>query len=105
MFGRQKKLLAQAERDHVAAIERKDRASEQFRHQRHQFLGEPLNLLYPFAAGALVCASQLKNEAKGIQRIPFLNLAKLAVGVWATTERIKKIRNDRAVSTKQKALR
>lgn len=28
--------------------------------QRQQFLGEPLNLLYPYFAGMLICASQLK---------------------------------------------
>ncbi|MFK8083328.1 MAG: hypothetical protein AB8B97_23870 [Granulosicoccus sp.] len=92
MFSRQKKLLAQAEQEHSFAVEQKNAARQQLSYRRNQFLGEPLNLLYPFAAGALVCASQLKNEAKGWQRIPFLNLAKMAVGVWATTERIRKIR-------------
>ncbi|MFK7857435.1 MAG: hypothetical protein AB8B64_01360 [Granulosicoccus sp.] len=104
MFSAQKKLLAEAEYEHKIALENKAIVKQQFRDYRHRFLGEPLNLLYPFAAGALVCASQLKNEANGIQRIPFMNLAKMAVGAWAIIERIRKVQNARSSSLpRQKA--
>jgi|GEM_PF-2212557 len=96
MFKRQKQLLAQAKREHYAAVETKEAASKLMHDQRQSFLGEPLNLLYPFAAGALVCASQLKNEAKGLQRIPFLNIAKTGIGLWATIERVQKLVKNRA---------
>lgn len=93
MFSEQKKRLAQAERAYNEALIKKNVTRKRLRQHCHLFLGEPLNLLYPFSAGALVCASQLKNEAKGIQRIPFLNLAKMAVGIWATTKRIRRVNN------------
>jgi len=92
MFSRQKNRLKQAVLAHRLALKTRDDAREKVRRQRHEFLGEPLNLLYPFSAGILVCASQLKNDATGLQRIPFLNLAKIAIGVWATVERIRKVR-------------
>jgi len=95
VFSTQKKLLAQAAFEHSIAVEKKNNARLRLLESRQRFLGEPLNLLYPFAAGALVCASQLKNEASGLQRIPFMNLVKMAVGFWATIERIRKVRKSR----------
>lgn len=92
MLRKQKKLLAQAELEHLAAVERTDAAREALKRHRHSFLGKPLNLLYPFAAGVLVCAGQSKSDTKGAYRIPFFNLAKIAIGVWVTAEKIKKVR-------------
>ena len=57
------------------------------------FLSKPSNLLYPFTAGVLVCASQLKNDPTGIQKIPFMNLAKVAIGVYALSRRVVKAKH------------
>ncbi len=92
MLGKQKKMLAQAESEHQAAVERKAIARMALNRHRYSFLGNPLNVVYPFAAGVLVCASQLKSDAKGVYRIPFLNIAKIGVGAWAVVEKVRKVR-------------
>lgn len=101
MFTQQKKSLAEAIRLHNAAIGRKREAHQRFARRRQRFLGEPLNLLYPYLAGILICASQLKNDAEGLKRIPFMNLAKAGVGVWSLVSRVQKIREQRLRRTDQ----
>lgn len=94
MFTEQKKQLAEAVILHKAASRRKKVARQRFTQRRQQFLGEPLNLLYPYLAGILICASQLKNDATGLKRIPFMNIAKAGVGVWTLVSRIRSNRDN-----------
>ena len=94
MFRQQKKYLAEASVLHKTAVARKKMARHRLTQQRQQFLGEPLNLLYPYFAGMLICASQLKNDASGLQRIPFMNIAKAGIGVWTLIRRIRRTRHN-----------
>jgi hypothetical protein len=96
VLARQKKYLAEAAVLHKAASRRKEVARRRLKQRRQEFLGEPLNLLYPYIAGILICASQLKNDAAGLKRIPFMNIAKAGVGVWTLISRIRKIRDKRS---------
>ena len=89
MFTRQKVQLDNAALLHQAAVRRKKMARQILVRQRKQFLGEPLNLLYPYFAGVLICASQLRNDATGMKRIPFMNIVKAGVGVWTLINRIR----------------
>ena len=101
MFAQQKKDLAEAAVLHKAARRRKEEARLKFEQRRKQFLSEPLNLLYPYVAGILICASQLKNDATGLKRIPFLNIAKAGVGVWTLISRIKRTRDNQIIKSGQ----
>lgn len=96
VFSQQKKRLAEASLSHNAALKRKKVARQKVGQQRQQFLGEPLNLLYPYSAGILICASQLKNDATGLKRIPFMNIAKAGIGLWTLISRIQRINKKRA---------
>lgn len=99
MFTQQKKQLSEASRLHSKAAQRKRIARQRVTKRCQQFLGEPLNLLYPYAAGILVCASQLQNKATGVQRIPFMNIAKTSIGLWTLITRIRRIKEERAKTT------
>ncbi len=101
MFNLQKQQLAEASLMHRAAIQRKNAARQKIVQKRQQFLSEPLNLLYPYSAGILVCASQLKNEATGLKRIPFMNIAKAGIGIWTLIYRIRRIIDSRSTRSVQ----
>lgn len=98
MFTRQKERLADANRLHMAAASRKKLARQEVIQRRQQFLGKPINLLFPYIAGILICASQLKNDATGLKRVPFLNIAKAGVGLWTLVSRIRKINDGRSTT-------
>lgn len=86
---------------HQAALQRKKEARLRLAQKRQRFLGEPLNLLYPYSAGILICASQLKNEASGIGRIPFMNIVKTGIGLWTLINRVRGISQRRAADDEQ----
>jgi len=92
MFSKQKYRLQLAADDHQRAVQRKRAARLGYRLHRDSFLSRPYNLLFPFVAGVLVCASQLRNAPKGINRVPFMNLAKTGVGLYALISRLGNVR-------------
>lgn len=86
---------------HQAALQQKREARQKLAQKRQRFLGDPLNLLYPYSAGILICASQLKNEATGLKRIPFLNIVKTGIGLWTLINRISRFSNKRKADGRQ----
>ncbi|MDB3936383.1 hypothetical protein N9383_06665 [Granulosicoccus sp.] len=92
MLGLQKSRLDDAVLEHERARGRVRAARTEFRQQRAAFLSKPANLLFPFAAGILVTAGQIRNVPKGVNRLPFMNIAKAGVGVYALVIRLKNLR-------------
>ena len=91
VLGLQKSRLEDAVLAHERARAEMRSARTEFRRQRVAFLAKPANLLFPFAGGILLTAGQIKNVPKGINRLPFLNIAKAGVGVYALVVRLQNL--------------
>ena len=98
MFGFQKASLTQARADYERALSNRQLARADLKTQRTAFLARPANLLFPFTAGMLVAVSQVRNVPKGLGRLPFMNIAKSAIGAYALLTRLKTIQQLDAAS-------